>query len=202
MAPKKLPEFLNESEQTLLLGYLKGKLNSREGVLSALLIRLMLNSGLRASEVINLRYRDIDWQSGKTWIREGKGKKDRAVQIAAPDLELVFEWVSAYRRGTVLPASWVFCTVNGNRLDDRWVRRVVKRECWRAGIEKDVHCHSLRHSYASDFYRQTRDLVKLQMMLGHADIRTTMVYVHLNPTEALESSNELAMARLSRRSTM
>jgi integrase/recombinase XerD len=204
VAPKRLPEFLTANEQTVLLQSLNRVSGFREGVLAALLIRLMMNSGLRVSEVINLRMGHLDMHSGHAWVREGKGKKDRAMRIIPPDMELLRTWLWQYRLKNVQahPSAWVFATMNGNRLDPRWVRRLIKRERERAGIRKDVHPHTLRHTFATDFYAGTRDLVKLQMLLGHADIRTTMVYVHLNPVEAMDDAAKIAMARLSACSTM
>jgi integrase/recombinase XerD len=208
MPPKRLPEILTDREQMHLLSYLNNRLGSKEGVLFALLIRLMLNNGFRASEIINLRYQDVDWHTGNAWVREGKGKKDRAVRICLPDMRLLETWMYHHRYpgqtgpGQVPSMLWVFATINGNRLDDRWLRRVVKRECHRAGIDKDIHPHSLRHTFATAVYTETRDLAGLQMLLGHADIRTTMVYVHLNPASALQTTNELAVKRLSACSTI
>lgn len=200
--PKKLPEILSKADQVGLISYLNSRLWCRTGLQNALLIRLMLNSGFRASEVLNLRYRDIDWYSGDAWVRDGKGKKDRAIKIAPPDLNVLREWVEKWRGGNVGSTAWVFCSKNFNRLDDRWLRRMVKQESAQAGLEKDVHPHTLRHSWASDFYANTRDLAQLQILLGHTDVRTTMVYVHINPAEAMQISADLAMARLSLCNTM
>jgi integrase/recombinase XerD len=208
MAPKRLPEFLTREEQTKLLDYLNARLDSRTGLLYAILFRLMLNNGFRASELLNLRYRDVDWNSGHAYIREGKGKKDRAVKIDVEDMRLLETWMFRHRYpgqtgpGQVPAALWVFATINGNRLDDRFLRRLVKRECARAGIAKDVHPHTLRHSFGTDFYSHTKDLAQTQMVMGHADIRTTMVYVHINPVVALKMTNELARTRLSACSAM
>jgi integrase/recombinase XerD len=192
MVVKKLPTFLTEVEQAKLLAAIKP--TTRSKLKNLCLIRLMVNNGFRASEVLSLRYGDVDWQTGDAYIREGKGKKDRALRIAKQDLELVKRYAKD-AMGTH-PKSLVFVTDRGNRLDDRWLRRMVKRVAVQAGISKDVHPHTLRHSFATDHYRDNQNIVELQMLLGHASINTTVLYTHLDPTKAKESTNALAERRL------
>ena len=73
----------------------------------------------------------------------------------------------------------VFTTLQGQPLGHRYVQRMVKRYAGKAGIEKDVHPHTLRHSFATDLYRETSKIRLVQKVLGHSDLSTTMVYTHI-----------------------
>jgi integrase/recombinase XerD len=139
------------------------------------MMTLMLNAGLRASEVLHLRGRDIDWTSGQLMVREGKGKKDRSLWLSEPDLDLLRAWKS--RRPVA--GELLFTTLRGTPIKDRDLRAMVKRRARKAGIIKDVHPHMLRHTFATDLYRVTKDIRLVQKTLGHADLSTTMIYTHL-----------------------
>lgn len=177
---RKLPEVLTAEEQEKLLAQPNPK--CRTGLRNLCMIRLMLNVGLRASEVLNLRPQDIDWMSGKLMVREGKGKKDRTLWIGEEDLELLRKWREKRPGGEFL-----FTTLQGERLDDRYLRAMVKRLARKAGIIKDVHPHTLRHTFATDLYRETKNIRLIQKALGHADLSTTMIYTHIVDEELEEA---------------
>ena len=80
-----------------------------------------------------------------------------------------------------------FATLDGERINDRYLRAMVKRRARKAGITKDVHPHTLRHTFATDLYRNTRNIRLVQKALGHSDLSTTMVYTHIYDQE-LESA--------------
>jgi integrase/recombinase XerD len=170
---KKLPETLNTQERKALLA--APRLQAPTGHRDLCMMTLMLNAGLRASEVLHLRGRDIDWTSGQLMVREGKGKKDRTLWLSEPDLELLRAWRS--RRPTA--GELLFTTLHGTPVKDRDLRAMVKRRARKAGIIKDVHPHMLRHTFATDLYRVTKDIRLVQKTLGHADLSTTMIYTHL-----------------------
>lgn len=177
---RKLPEVLTAEEQEKLLAQPNPK--CRTGLRNLCMIRLMLNVGLRASEVLNLRPQDIDWMSGKLMVREGKGKKDRTLWIGEEDLDLLRQWREKRPGGEFL-----FTTLRGERLDDRYLRAMVKRLARKAGIAKDVHPHTLRHTFATDLYRETKNIRLTQKALGHADLSTTMIYTHIVDEELEEA---------------
>jgi integrase/recombinase XerD len=170
---KKLPETLNTQERKALLA--APRLQAPTGHRDLCMITLMLNAGLRASEVLHLRGRDIDWTSGQLMVREGKGKKDRSLWLSEPDLDLLRAWKS--RRPVA--GELLFTTLRGTPIKDRDLRAMVKRRARKAGIIKDVHPHMLRHTFATDLYRVTKDIRLVQKTLGHADLSTTMIYTHL-----------------------
>jgi integrase/recombinase XerD len=171
--PRKLPDVLTAAERHALLAV--PRLRAPTGHRDCCLLILMLNAGLRASEALNLRVRDVDWVSGQLMVRQGKGKKDRAVWLNDADLDLLRAWKA--RRPVV--SERLFTTLQGTPVNDRDLREMVKRRARKAGIAKDVHPHLLRHTFATDLYRQTKDIRLVQKTLGHADVSTTMLYTHL-----------------------
>jgi site-specific recombinase XerD len=171
--PKKLPETLNTQERRALLS--APRLQAPTGHRDLCMITLMLNTGLRASEVLHLRVRDIDWTSGQLMVREGKGKKDRTLWLSEPDLELLRAW----RGRRPVASELMFTTLHGTPVKDRDLRAMVKRRARKVAISKDVHPHMLRHTFATDLYRATKDIRLVQKTLGHADLSTTMIYTHL-----------------------
>ena len=171
--PKKRPETLNAAERQALLA--APRRSAPTGHRDLCLITLMLNAGLRASEALHLRARDIDWTSGQIMVREGKGKKDRSLWLNEADLDLLRSWKS--RRP--IAGELLFTTLHGTPLKDRDLRAMVKRRARKTGIVKDVHPHMLRHTFATDLYRVTKDIRLVQKTLGHADLSTTMIYTHL-----------------------
>lgn len=161
------------------------------------IMQLMVHTGLRASELRGLTVDQIDWSTGKFKVR-GKGGRERVLWIAAPDLFLLRRWLAA--RGCKVPSgnyevpsgNWLFTTLDGQRpICSRWLRTMVKREAVKAGIKKDIHPHSLRHSFASNLLRQEKNLFLVSKCLGHADLSTTQIYLHLEDEEL-----EKAMLRL------
>jgi len=138
----------------------------------------MLHFGLRLSEVINLKPGNINLTKGKLRIKSGKGAKDR--DLAIPDylVTLLEVW-----RGKRPKSPYFFSTLEGKKLLPRYIQQMVKRYAQKAGIEKPISPHVLRHTYATQFYRQTRDIETLRQILGHVDIGTTTIYITLANTD-------------------
>ena len=177
---KRLPETLNELEIRALLS--QPNKRARTGLRDLAMIRLMLNAGLRASEVLSLTVRDINWRSGKLTIKRGKGDKDRVVWLNEDDLEILRSWKEKKPESRLL-----FTTLAGQKIKDRYLRAMVKRRAKKAGITKDVHPHTLRHTFATDLYRDTKNIRLVQKALGHAALSNTMIYTHIYDEE-LESA--------------
>lgn len=170
---KKIPEVLSLEEITSLLKQPNPRYPT--GLRNLCLLRVMLDSGLRASEVLKLTTFDIDWRSGKLKVRLGKGNKDRILWLNEDCLLLLQCWREKRPSNTNL----LFSTLDGGQLDDRYLRAMVKRYGLKAGIVKDVHPHMLRHTFATDLYSQTKNIRMVQKALGHSDLSTTMIYTHI-----------------------
>ena len=139
--PRRLPEILTRKEAQALL--VAPNAYYPTGKRDRCMLKLMLNSGLRPSEVLNLTWRDVDLQTGKVLVREGKGKKDRQVWVAEATLDQLRQW-----RESAPASDYCFTTLQGHRINDRVFRAMVKRRALKVGIEKDVHPHMLRHNPA------------------------------------------------------
>jgi len=173
----RIPEVLTESEQTALLAQPNPRYPT--GARNKTMMQLMLDTGLRLSEVTFLRWRDIDLTTGKLMVRQGKGAKDRTLWIGEDDLELLQEWRERQAKDVQGSPAHVFTTLAGRPVSTRYVQQAVKRYAVKAGIEKDVHPHTLRHSFATDLYRATSKIRLVQKALGHSNLSTTMIYTHV-----------------------
>ena len=173
---KKLPTVLTEEEQERLLE----QPNPRYpiGERNQTMFRLMLNSGLRLAEVTALKWHDVDLTTGKLMVRQGKGSKDCTLWVAEADIDRPRSW--RQRQATQCgQCDHVFTTLQGQPLGHRYVQRMVKRYTAKAGIDKNVSPHTLRHSFATDLYRETSKIRLVQKVLGHSDLSTTMIYTHI-----------------------
>jgi integrase/recombinase XerD len=108
-------------------------------------------------------------------VVQGKGKKDRILWLNEDDLELLGRW----RGKRNIQSDLLFTTLQGEPIDDRYVRNMVKRLAKKAGIVHDIHPHTLRHTFATDIYRETKNIRLVQKALGHSDLSTTMIYTHI-----------------------
>lgn len=182
--PFRIPVSLTAEEQQMLLKAPNPKCPT--GLRNLCMLHLMLNLGLRASELLNLKVNDIDWMSGKLMVRQGKNKRDRTLWLNEDDLELLRKW-----RAKKPESQLLFTTLKGGQISDRYLRAMVDRLAKKARIEKNVHPHTLRHSFGSDLYKQTKDLRMVQKALGHANIQTTTIYTHI-----IDDDLEEALKRL------
>jgi site-specific recombinase XerD len=164
----KLPVILNHLELKELFSV--PKLLKQRVVLT-----LIYSAGLRGQEVINLKISDVDFQRKTIHIRQSKYKKDRIVPLAESMAVGLKKYLKAEN-----PHIWLF---NGKEPDGRYSVRglswVMRENLKKTSITKDVNLHSLRHSYATHLLEQGLNIVTLKELLGHAEITTTMIYLHV-----------------------
>lgn len=182
---RKIPEILTPEERDALLRQPNRRYPTGERNLA--MLRVMLNAGLRLSEATALRWRDIDLNTGKLMVRQGKGAKDRTLWICDEDVELLSEWRERQASTIGHAPEHVFTTLKGNPVSGRYVQQMVKRYVNRAGIAKRVSPHSLRHTFGTDIYSETGNIRLTQKALGHASLQTTQLYTHI-VDEALEAA--------------
>lgn len=173
----KIPEVLTSEEQAALLRVPNKRYPTGER--NHLLLRLMLDSGLRVSEAVAVSWKDVDLNTGKLMVRQGKGAKDRTLWLGEEDLALLRHWRERQVKDVAGEKAEIFTTLAGTPISVRYVQAMVKRYTARAGITKSVHPHTLRHSFATDLYRETKDIRLTQKALGHANLATTQIYTHL-----------------------
>jgi len=138
--------------------------------------------GLRRSELLNLKPRDIDRQRGVFFIRQSKGKKDRIVPISDKIIKLLEEYWISYRT-----VNWLFeGQSKGGRYSEKSLESVLKQSVIKAGIKKPVTLHWLRHSFTTHLLESGTDLRFIQELLGHSSSRTTEIYTHVS-TKSLQN---------------
>lgn len=183
---KKLPAVLSREEVRVLLKRIRKPMVK-------MALTVIYACGLRNAEGVKLRISDIDTSRKLLWVRRGKGWKDRAVPLANHVAKLLLEHYKKHdNRG-----GWLFPFKDGHITTDL-VQRVFKQALHEAGIKKDATPHTLRHSFATHLLENGEDVTVLQKILGHADISTTKIYLHLTQriTERLDKSLNELMAGL------
>jgi site-specific recombinase XerD len=134
------------------------------------------SSGLRVSEVVRLRYEDLDRDRGLIHVHGGKGRKDRMTLLADAAMAAVERYLDGKR-----PGSWLFPGNQPSRhLSARTVQKVVESARARAKIDKKFSVHALRHSFATHLLEAGTDLRFIQELLGHENPRTTQLYTHVS----------------------
>jgi len=183
-----LPDFLSEAEVDALLDAFpaSGGADALD-VRNRTVLELLYSSGLRVSEAAGLTLNAIDFEKELVRVR-GKGGKERIVPVGAPALKLLRRYLATARPelAAAVPRSpYVFLSNRGRQLDRERIWQVVKLAAERAGIAKNIHPHSLRHSFASHLLAHGADLRVIQEMLGHANIATTEIYTHVESDRLL-----------------
>ncbi len=166
--PSKLPKSLSIRE-------IKRMFKTIENKKHKLLMKLCYGMGLRVSEVVNIKISDIDSDRMQVLIRQGKGKKDRYAVLPESVLDELREYYTEYK-----PTDYLFEGQYGGQYSKRSVQQVFKTAMKKARIKKKVGIHSLRHSYATHLIEQGTDIRFVQDLLGHKNIKTTMLYTHLS----------------------
>jgi len=174
--PKSMPKILSVQEIHKLLR--ASKTGTWYGVRNHAMLSAFLDTGVRLGELVKLDVADVDLNSQSILVRDGKGSKDRQVFIGRVLARSLRRWAEIRRYGQETDA--YFSTRDGCRLDKRNVARIIERVAARAGLgDRRVHPHLLRHTFATHFIKNGGDPFSLQRLLGHADIKTTMIYVNL-----------------------
>lgn len=176
---KYLPETLNAGTIKRLLESVSG--TDPLGLRDRAMLELLYASGLRISELCNVRLEGIDLEEGMIRVT-GKGNKTRLIPVGTEAREAIRRYLEVERPQLVSSRSGaeIFLSVRGRKLTPQRVWQLVKRYAARAGLEANVYPHLLRHSFATHLLAGGADLRIIQEMLGHADISTTQIYTHVD----------------------
>jgi len=179
---KKLPVILSKAE-------VKALLEAPKNLGHRAILATMYGGGLRVSEATNLKVCDLDRDRKVIWIRGGKGHKDRQVMLSDPLREvLVAYW--RWKR----PTDWLFPGAKpGCPLARETVFETCRKAARLAGIAKSVHPHSLRHAFATHLLDGGVNLLVIQALLGHANLRTTARYLHVADSTVRSTRSPLEM---------
>jgi integrase/recombinase XerD len=132
------------------------------------------SAGLRVSEAINLKVNDIDSNRMQIRVEQAKGKKDRYTLLSPKTLDVLRSYFLQYK-----PKTWLFEGLNGHPYSDRSIQSILKDAVKKAGVQKRVTVHTLRHSFATHLLENGTDLRYIQSLLGHESSRTTEIYTHV-----------------------
>jgi site-specific recombinase XerD len=182
---KKLPKYLTKDEVKLLLQsttYLKHK-----AILSTI-----YSAGLRVSEVINLRISDIMSKEMKIRVRNGKRNKERYTLLSHKNLELLRIYWKKFGYKNYSPEDYLFISrLTKTKLTSRCVESAMDKAMQKSGIGKKATPHTLRHSFATHLMNDDVELVNIQKLMGHSNIKTTSIYLHVQDYQTLNIKSPL-----------
>ena len=176
--PSKLPEVLSEEEVDKLLDI---NLVDKYSYRNKAMLELLYATGMRASELTNLKLNNIDLDSCIVRIM-GKGSKERIVPINDTTIKYLNIYINNYRKEILnkKDSEYLFISNALKPITRQGLFKIIKKECIRAGIKKNVYPHILRHSFATHLLNHGANIRIIQELLGHEDITTTEIYTHLS----------------------
>jgi integrase/recombinase XerD len=173
---KKLPVILSKKE-------IFDMINVMQNVKHKLIIMVCYSSGLRASEVVNLKWEDIDFQRNTIHIKRAKGKKDRIVMLS-PKVKKLLKNFDKEKLG------FIFKSRNGKH-SIRSIELIVEKAKKLAKINKNITPHSLRHSFATHLLENGTDILYIKQLLGHSDLKTTLIYTKISKKDLFQLKSPL-----------
>lgn len=178
---KSLPSILSEEEVLKLLDV---ELTDNFSYRNKAMLELMYATGLRVSELVNLRLQDIDLSQDivRTF---GKGSKERVIPIGDYAKEYLEKYIYEYRSSMLKKSNneFLFLNNHGQKMTRQGFFKIIKKIAKEKGIERELSPHTLRHSFASHLLKYGADLRTIQELLGHSDISTTQIYTHITNEE-------------------
>ena len=184
---KSLPKVLSEKEIELLLDIdLKDNYSYRNKAM----LEIMYASGLRVSELINLKIYDIDINNAL--LRTiGKGSKERIIPLGNMAINALNIYINEYRSSLLKKEvnDYLFLNNHGNKMTRQGFFKIIKNIAKEQGIKKEISPHILRHSFASHLLKHGADLRSIQEMLGHESITTTQIYTHISDESLKKTFN-------------
>jgi len=159
-------------------------IDSTSTIKSRLILQLLYSSGLRVSEIVNLKIQDLDPNENMGWVRKGKGKKDRMFIFSKKLSKKLQKFIAKH-------VDWEYLFSKTKPLSTRNIQKIVQKATKKAEINKSVHPHTLRHSFATHLLESGVDIRKIQVLLGHASLSTTMLYTHISSSELMKIPNPL-----------
>ena len=170
---KKLPNFLyyNDLEKIMDVPNQENEL----GIRDELIIELLYATGVRVSELVNIRIKDIDFKEKSIRIF-GKGKKERIVLFGEKALELINKYLDNRNNNS----EFLILNARGNKITDRGIRVVLDKNVKKSGVKTHVTPHTIRHTFATHMLNEGANLVTVQELLGHENLATTQLYTHVS----------------------
>ncbi len=177
--PKTLPTVLTQEEVVQLFQSIN---NPKHHLMTI----LMYAGGLRVSELVHLKIEDLELAKGYGWVRNGKERKDRLFPVAEKIKPVLVEYLEKMRPTT---EGWLFRGHNDDAYSARSIHEIIKGATKKAGIRKNVHPHTLRHSFATHLIENGCNLGTVQSLLGHNSADTTLRYIHMVSPKRLSAKS-------------
>lgn len=147
------------------------------GVRNATLIAVLWRSGLRISEALALNVKDVNLVTQSVVVQSGKGGKRRTVGLDAGTAAQIERWLQVRKKKHISTRAPLFCTLDGGTIASSYIRHLLPRLARKAGIDKRVHAHGLRHRFAVDLVMEGAPITTLRDLLGHSNIAVTDQYL-------------------------
>lgn len=180
------PEVLTDAEVRALIDAVTGPSFSRAR--NRALMAVLYRAGLRLNEALCLRPKDVDAGAGAIRVLFAKGGRARTVGIDAGALAYLAAWVAERANLGVPVDAPLFCSRTGRRVTSAYLRRLLPDLARRAGIQKRVHAHGLRHTHAAQLRAEGVDIGIISKQLGHTSLLTTVLYLdHIAPTAVVNA---------------
>ena len=168
-----MPKVLTKDE-------VKNLINNIVNDKSRLIVSLTYAAGLRVSEVVGLKIKDLDFNERTGKIKNAKGKKERFFNIPNFLVEDLQEQIEKQKE---IKSEYLFSNFQGKKMTTRNIQKIVQNAVRNAGLDNSIHCHTLRHSFATHLLENGVDIRKIQELLGHSDLSTTQIYTHVSTQE-------------------
>jgi site-specific recombinase XerD len=161
------------------------------GIRNRALLTILYRSGLRVSEALDLSLKDIDRQACTVRVLHGKGDRARVTGIDPHSFAAIDRWIDKRKELGLARRSRLFCTLEGKPIDTSYVRHLMKRLATKAGIDKRVHAHGLRHTLAAELAAERKPMNVIQAQLGHGSLATTSRYLaHIRPQQLIDEMQQ------------
>lgn len=173
---KKLPKYLYYEDLEKILN--TPDIKTDTGIRDALILELLYVTGIRVSELINIKLQDIDQSNHKIKIT-GKGNKQRIVMYGKKCQELLEKYIKIRKNFLKENNDYLILGVKGKKINDRVIRNIINELSQKAGINLRISPHTFRHTFATHMLNEGADLRSVQELLGHENLSTTTIYTHV-----------------------
>ncbi len=174
---KALPQVLSKEE-------VKKILDNSETLKSRLMMAMLYSSGLRVSELVNLKKNDLSLSEKMGWVRKGKGKKDRLFSLSENLCTEIKNYLDQHPEN-------IYVFSKDKPLTTRNIQKIIQKIAKNSGIQKRVTPHTLRHSFATHLLESGIDIRVIQVLLGHSNLSTTQLYTHISQEQIKSIKNPL-----------